>query len=177
MLTQFFTHAGFDGDHGHSQPWDDMEFRKYPEQIVFRRSIPHGGNWPSISNIVQKMRMADYSVHTVFTWRDPRYMALSQVNAKHVANVDQALDQILRAIKHLDDDFEYSDHHPICVRYEEFVTNAEFRKSLSGLFSRVDTTTFGVRNANSKYTDLERLNGQKLLEINTALEQAQSLGF
>jgi hypothetical protein len=179
MMTHFFMGMGYEGDHGHSQPWDDMKFREYPDRIVFRRSVPHGGAWPDIVGILQKMQMANYTPYGIFTWRDPRYMALSQVKGHHVANTDEGLDNIAKAVVYMDTAFQEIGWRPTPVRYEAFIANEHYRSALHGLFTTgVGETPFKVYNGNSKYVqDVDTLNAVKLQIIRTKCERSVTLGF
>lgn len=177
MMTQFFVQCGYEGDHGHSQPWDDMKFREYPDWLVFRRSMPHGGKWTDIVGIIQKLEMANYTVHPIFTWRDPRYMALSQVKAGHSGDTDTALDRIARAVVHIDTAFAEVAIRPVTITYEQFVGNESYRRAIHGLFSSRDFGSFGVHNANAKYDPVEPLNTEKLLVITEKTRKAKTLGL
>lgn len=175
MITQFFIRAGYDGDHGHSQPWDNLEFRKYPDNIVFRQSVPHGGRWADIVGITQKMEMADYITYHVLTWRDPRYMALSQVKAGHVATTNEALSRIARAIEHIDSAFSEMGRSPITIVYEKFVSAPEYPKTIHGLFTHLKYELMSLKNANDKYTDsdVRSLNADKLHFVADRLSEAE----
>ena len=179
MMTQFFIPRGYKGGGGHSQPWDDMRFRKYPDRIVFRRSMPHGGRWPDLVGIVNKMQAARYVVYPIFTWRDPRYMALSQVNASHVGNTAEALKNIALAVTHLDTAFIELGIRPVRVVYEEFISNESFREALHGLFTSVDAAPFEVRNENSKYNkSLAKVSERGGLQtVYDSTARSRTLGF
>ncbi len=177
MMTHFFMGGGYEGDHGHSQPWDDMDFRNYPDRIVFRRSAPHGGRWPDIVGIIQKMQMANYTPHAIFTWRDPRCMALSQVKAGHSGDTNEALDKIARAVVEIDTAFDEIGWRPLQIPYETFIANEPYRRALSGLFTFMGQTPFKVYDGNSKYEDMESLDAERLRKITAACERSTHLGF
>jgi hypothetical protein len=168
---------GYEGDHGHGQPWDSQEFRTYPDKIVFRQSVPHGGRWPDIVGVVQKLQQANYTVHPVFTWRDPVCMAHSQKAASHVNDKNEALDNIARAIVHCDTAYAELDWTPLVVKYENFVASEGFRRSLHELFSSIYFTQFGVYDANNKWRGLEPLNEGKLAAITKELDNALYIRF
>ena len=178
MITNYFVRGGYSGDHGHSQPWDDMDFRNYPDRIVFRRSVPHGGRWPDIVGILQKMQMANYTPYGIFTWRDPRCMALSQVKAGHSGDTNEALDKIAKAVVHIDTAFEEIGWRPTPVHYEAFVKNEHYRRALSGLFTFVGSPTFEVYDGNNKYdAELESLDAERLRKVHAETERSTHLGF
>ena len=176
MMTQFFVQRGYEGDHGHSQPWDDMKFREYPDHIVFRRSMPHGSKWPDIVGIIGKMQAANYTVYPIFTWRDPRYMALSQVSASHVHTTDEGLKQIAQAVLHIDTAFGELGMRPVSIIYEQFISNESYRRAIHGLYARVDYTPFAVHNGNSKY-DMDKIIGSKLQKVIDAVARSERLGI
>lgn len=178
MMTEFFVRAGYAGDYGHSQPWDNMDFRKYPDNIVFRQSIPHGGRWADIVGITQKMQMANYIPHIIFTWRDPRYMALSQVKAGHVTDVNEALTRIAKAVVHIDTALQDIAIRPITIIYERFVVNLTYQMAIHGLFSSKTYVPMEFKNANIKYpvADIRALNQDKLDDIANKIKRAKFLG-
>jgi len=178
MMTQFFIRAGYEGDNGHSQPWDNLEFRKYPDNIVFRQSIPHGGKWVDIVGITQKMQAANYTPYIILTWRDPRYTALSQVKAGHVTDKNEALTRIARAIVHIDTALEDIAIRPITIIYERFVVDHAYQMAIHGLFSAKNYVPMSFNNANIKYsaTDIRSLNQDKLDDIADKAKRAKSFG-
>lgn len=176
MMTQFFIRAGYEGDHGHSQPWDNLVFRKYPDNIVFRQSMPHGNRWVDIVGIIQGMQKANYTPYGIVMWRDPRYMALSQVQAGHSANTVQALSKIRKAILHIDTAFDDLGWRPTLIIYEKFVEMPEYQKAIHGLHSQLDYDPMEFKNANQKYTrsDLRGLNDKNLKMIAEELGRAKA---
>lgn len=176
MMTEFFIRAGYEGEHGHAQPWDRLEFRKYPDNIVFRQSMPHGSEWADIVGIIQGMQMANYTPHGIVTWRDPRYMALSQVQAGHSANTDQALKKIKKAILHIDTAFDELGWRPTLIIYDKFVELPTYQKAIHGLHSQLAYDPMEFSNANQKYarSDLRGLNDKKLKKIAETLGKAKA---
>ena len=78
MMTEVLLAAGCTGDAGHEQRFDNT----WPDgesPIVWRRSIPHAGEWPSIDRMIHHLRQSDYEVYAVVTMRDWSAMARSQV--------------------------------------------------------------------------------------------------
>ena len=178
MMTQFFIQRGYDGDFGHSQPWDHMRFRETPDQIVFRRSMPHGNKWPDLVGIVGKMQAANYTVYPIFTWRDPRFMALSQVNATHVHTEDEGLRKIAQAVVHIDTAFGELGMRPTTILYEHFITDESYRRAIHGLFTSVGYTPFEVHDGNSKYVKwLDRISGEELQKVFDATKRSERLGI
>ena len=178
MMVQFFMQCGYEGNAGHSQPWDDMRFREYPDRLVFRRSMPHGNKWPDLVGIIGKMQAANYTVYPIYTWRDPRYMALSQVNASHKPTEDEALDSIALSVVHVDTAFEELGMRPTTILYEHFINNESYRRAISGLFTSMGYTPFEVRDGNSKYVKwLDKISGAKLQKVIDATKRSKRLGL
>ncbi len=78
MMTEILLAAGCIGDAGHEQRFD----KQWPvdeSPIVWRRSAPHGGEWPSIDMMIHRLRQEDYKVFAVVTMRDWSAMAASQI--------------------------------------------------------------------------------------------------
>ena len=95
-ITQLLVDAGCRGDAGHEQPFD----RRLPEgvsPIVWRRSIPHGKQWPDIGAMVDALKAKGYDVRAIVTTRDWHPVIRSQVKARHVAGRDEALANLRRA--------------------------------------------------------------------------------
>lgn len=175
MITQFCMSGGFDGDSGHSQRWDHQRFGETPDKIVFRRSLPHGGQWSPIGTIHHKLLLAKYNVKVVFTWRDPIYMSLSQKRAGHVENRNKALDQIAYALLFADDQFTSAGITPYTVVYERIVTNTGVQNHLRQELGLGDSN-FNFHNANNKYTErLDEYDRELMRKVTSAKNSATSI--
>ncbi len=78
MATQMLLAAGCIGDGEHEQRWDDT----WPDgetPIVWRRSIPHGGEWPPLDLMIFRLSERGYKVYALVMSRDWTAMARSQV--------------------------------------------------------------------------------------------------
>ncbi|KKN84449.1 hypothetical protein LCGC14_0289110 [marine sediment metagenome] len=77
MMTEILIAAGCVGDPGHDQHFD----QEFPteETIVWRRSVPHGGEWPPLDLMIHRLKQSGYAVFAVVTMRDWTAMARSQV--------------------------------------------------------------------------------------------------
>lgn len=80
MLTQAFIEAGCRGSAEHRQPMDDLDFR-YPDEqpIVFHRSLPHGGKWPDLREIADRMAECGYDIVPIFSYRKTDYLVAHQL--------------------------------------------------------------------------------------------------
>jgi len=93
-MTRLLIAAGAHGSAGHVQQFD----RRPPDgltPIVWRRSFPHGGQWPDAESMIYLLRHRDYAVRAIVTVRDWLPACMSQVHAGHVTSQAQA-DQNMR---------------------------------------------------------------------------------
>ena len=102
LVTSILIAGGCEGDSGHEQEFD----KKLPKagtsgDIVWRRSIPHYFQWPSIPVLLDQLYKAGYGVQVVVTMREMSVTARSQVAAGHVANLRQAETNYIKALKHI----------------------------------------------------------------------------
>ncbi len=106
MLTAAFIAAGCRGSADHAQPLDNLDFTGDGD-LVFRRSLPHGGEWSHLREIAWAMTAAGYAVVPVYLKRDQRYLVAHQlrtdrehkgvVSAPYAATPDEALQRIRHA--------------------------------------------------------------------------------
>lgn len=142
LLMSALLAAGCWGDDGPAQRLDDLWFDGRPDVIAFWRSIPHGEGWPPVADIVQLMRDAGYAVTVLVTVRDPYAMARSQVQANHVAFLENAYAYIEQAYMYL-----FGQIAPLVVRlvmvpYEAMVLH---RKTLALLLADLGLEMAGRR--------------------------------
>jgi SAM-dependent methyltransferase len=106
LWTRILMAAGCAGDDTHEQRWD-AGLPEDEDLIVWRRSIPHLGSWYRIGLDVQKLREAGFRVLGIVTMRDWRSLIRSQVAANHVAEFDEAMENVRLAyqiiFRHLND--------------------------------------------------------------------------
>lgn len=77
MMTKLLIAAGCIGDGDHEQRWDE-HLPEGETPIVWRRSLPHGGEWPSLDLMTHRLRERSYRVHAVVMARDWTAVARSQ---------------------------------------------------------------------------------------------------
>jgi hypothetical protein len=130
MLTKAFCTLGIYGDHKHKQRLDDLDFSKTPDQIVIRRSLPHGIAWPAIADTINLMKQAGYHVIVpVMILRDKDATVKSQIRHAHTKTGQEAKANIQFAI-----DFAYRELanvglSPFIISYEPFVKYDGVRKA------------------------------------------------
>ncbi len=89
LMTRILIAAGCAGDDGHEQRWDAET--PTVDKIVWRRSLPHGGQWPKLQTMLSCLYDANYAVQGLIMSRDWYAMSQSQVAAGHARNTDQAI--------------------------------------------------------------------------------------
>ena len=114
FVTKLLVAAGVAGDDGHDQGFDyDLwSDRPMPDDVVLRRSIPHGrggprgnprawGPTPDLVHIAARALQRGYTVQTIYVYRDPYCCARSQVGAGHLELFEAALESIRGAQRFL----------------------------------------------------------------------------
>lgn len=96
VVTRLLLAAGYAGDDGHVQRWDAEPPTTEP-LVVWRRSCPHGGEWPDVGQLVTMLAERGYSVTACVTTRDWTATARSQVAAGHVGTPGAALEHLRHA--------------------------------------------------------------------------------
>lgn len=105
LVTRLLIAAGCWGDDGHKQRMDGMSratlLTLRPAPLVWRRSVPHNGQWPDVRGIVEGLRDCGYTVTALVVSRDWHAMACSQLHAPHVKSVAEALQNISQAYRRI----------------------------------------------------------------------------
>ena len=124
MLTGMLVAAGCSGDAGDAQRWDSRPPRaaEHPV-IVWRRSVPHGGEWPDLTGMCGELRAAGYGrLRMLVTVRDRFCLERSQPKRGHVHSAEAARANIERSYRHI---FEHLLAMPelpcVMVPYESLV--------------------------------------------------------
>lgn len=124
LWTRILTLNGVVGSDAHEQPFDTA----LPEPvapIVWRRSFPHGGEWPNIIYMDRALLSRGYSTQAIVTTRDWTAMAKSQVAAGHVPNEVVAMSMIRQAYKVILAGLTLMDMPYVMVSYEALVQRPE----------------------------------------------------
>lgn len=151
MLTEAFVRAGYKGDYSHRQRLDHGDLTDAPEKIVFRRSCPHGGQFPNLYEIVHRLQKADYVVRPVIIFRDKDVTVKSQVIARHVENETKSRENIERALFELFTNFVEIDLIPVVIYYKSFVSSEKVRENFFKQFGVNSPEQMKFFNADSKY--------------------------
>jgi hypothetical protein len=126
MVTSAFIAAGCAGCDTHGQKFD----RSGPEGdlIVWRRSFPHGDQWPDAVKMIEELRDDGYRVRVVVTTRDWYCLAASQVERCHSCNtrtavkaIQTAYQKIFAAIAASEADFTMVSYESLAQRPKEGV--------------------------------------------------------
>ena len=151
VLTRAFISAGCWGNGEHIQRLDARpKFDVFPALIVFRRSLPHfhePTEWPDVGEIQENIKKAGYELTTVAIMRDSEITALSQIRNQHISDLEEAENNIEKAIRIVGlfaDDF---------IHYHTFVTDAWYRKEKFEGFG-LPEPDMDFYNGNSKYEHL-----------------------
>jgi hypothetical protein len=143
---------GVFGDNDHSQRLDNLDFRNRPDKIVFRRSVPHSGQWVDhIPHILTQMVFAGYEIIFVTIEREKKYNALSQVKRSHAADVKQAENKIDRGRKEIAEFTGKQKWVTVEVFYESFVANPVYRANIADKLGLPIEETMAFYNANARY--------------------------
>lgn len=129
MVTQAFCLLGMDGDFGHEQRLDDLEFSSAPDKIVFRRSFPHGDGWPDVPDIVGRLRAEGYEVVPIVIIRDLIANMDSQVRNGHADSHRIAHDSISHAYQCIYTGLQIVGMYPAVVCFEPFTRDASVREA------------------------------------------------
>lgn len=106
LATRLLITAGFHGQHSHNQLLDGYTTTKKLSAHVashsialatLRRSLPHSGNWPSLTGLYSLYASVFTSVSFLITLRDPSTLSVSQVARSHTSRYSSAIANADRA--------------------------------------------------------------------------------
>lgn len=92
-------HGGYCGTDAHVQPLDDFVYGRQGienvvpddvEKIVFRRSVPHAGNYEDLNRIDTQFLNEGYSTKWLLVMRDLSEIVRSKMSRQHAADQTQA---------------------------------------------------------------------------------------
>jgi hypothetical protein len=115
--------CGLRGDYDHEQRWDHALPRYDGSSIVWRRSYPHFGHWPSLVALWDRLTSAGYAdVRALITVRARYATVSSQLAAPHVRSAREADSNIQSAYRSILDELTSSATLPfMVVPYESLV--------------------------------------------------------
>jgi hypothetical protein len=165
LITDLLVHAGCHGSSGNHVPWvpdvcelgpaddkpwehalptDIQPWDKAPPTvetpIVWRRSVPHGGDWVDIATMVTDLQDRAYAVHIVIAMRDWHAAAYSQLKWRHVDSLDTAMRNIARAYKHIFAHVIACNVPYIVASYESIVGRPEAQDALISALGLIPPT-------------------------------------
>ena len=135
VMTRLFINSGFYGQDNHSQNVDaHLDAVKLPQfiekndiqNIVFRRSIPHGGGHPDLSFLFSLFNMYFDDTRVVVTMRSFPTSALSQLNKMHSGDIDGAYKKIADAYLRI---FDFLNHTGARYHIVEFGSLCNYPKT------------------------------------------------
>jgi len=135
MLAKAFVRVGECGDASHVQRMDFLNFADYPDDIMFRNSIPHAHVMMPIAKITGIMESYDYKVHHIVIDREDKYIALSKVKRAHQPDIETALERLPIERDYIVEQMKALGVQPVLVQYEIFVSDAAERRKLFTSYS------------------------------------------
>ena len=99
LTAKFLLARGFYGNAGHVQRLDAAgAIAKAPIPFMLRRSVPHGGHWPPLLELLAEMdARAGEATGVIVTVREYRALIGAQLRAHHVSTEAEAEAHIRRA--------------------------------------------------------------------------------
>ena len=94
LATRILINGGCIGSAEHFQPFDKGSIEG--ENVVWRRSFPHLGQWPRVEELLSRLWDYGYKsdVSAVLTIRDPFVLERSQVANKHASTLLKATENV-----------------------------------------------------------------------------------
>lgn len=142
LLTKLLIGAGCAGDDGDVQRWDTQPFEG--NLVVWRRSVPHGGEWPDLAKCIRRMESQGYEVRILVTSRNWHAVMNSQVKTGHVQRPAQAVENIRGAYRCIFGAILYSMVQFEIVNYESLIRpgSGTVPRLMESLGLRLDAPTY-----------------------------------
>ena len=151
MLTETLVKTGVQGEYGHEQKLDTLDFSNINNDIVFRRSVPHAKKWPPIAGIIRRMRKFGFEVILIWVNREDKYMELSQIARTHAKTIEDAKGNIEDARWYIQRELDAVEIVPKKVQYEDFVESKTKRTEWLKQFDLKHPKGMKYFNGNKKY--------------------------
>jgi hypothetical protein len=136
MMTRLLMAAGCIGDGEHEQRWDTAQ----PDgetPIVWRKSLPHGGEWPSLDLMTHRLRERGYTVYALVMARD--WTAVARSQQEHWGHTwETALDNLRTAYPYIFSSLLKFQVPYVMVSYESLVQHGS--RSLGELLGSIGIT-------------------------------------
>lgn len=97
LMARLLCNYGCMGSYEHLQYFDNELPDAQNNPIVWRRSVPHAGQWPEFQSITKQICLHGFEPHIVITIRDLFATAKSQINVGHVQTFDEAVSNYKKA--------------------------------------------------------------------------------
>jgi len=110
------------------QPWDNKA-PSYQPLIVWRRSLPHGGQWPDIQQMVQHLQASNYVVQAIVVKRELTAAIQSQIKWQHVKDESVARENIAKAIQHINQAIHQTGIQRLDINYEALIQGSSAQKA------------------------------------------------
>lgn len=150
LMTRLLIRAGCVGNASHEQGFDAAGLPA-PDgrDVVWRRSLPHGGAWPDVREMIDAAAALGYEPRVVFMHRDVSALIASQLAAPHVKTEAEAVEHIDRV---------YRDYHDRLSEWGVSHANVNYET----LFS----DGWGVMLDLLRWLDLSTVLGERLYDGN-----------
>ncbi len=148
MLAEAFVSAGCHYEPRHNSHLEDYEFEKMPDLLVFRRSLPHRGEWPYLNGIRTQMEQAKYAVWPIFIIRDWHCTVSSVMRRDPSRDINRVRYDARGAMANAFDDFGYD---LVSVSYEAFCLDPKYRRWLFVDRFGLEESEIEIAYANEKY--------------------------
>jgi hypothetical protein len=155
LITKILMLAGCDGQDSHCQEFDGG-LPDPVKPIVWRRSVPHGTEWPDISLMIQKIEKSGYEASVVITTRSWIPMIQSQIgNFLDIETGEQAIERIRNAYKFIFGHLRFQDIPFFVSHYESLIHETAI--AINGMLQFLDLNPIPkeelnfIYNGNTKY--------------------------
>jgi len=145
FLTSLFIKAGCYGDAWHEQRLDTEE--PSAPLVVFRRSYPHGGEWPDLPAIVDRFWRAGYRVRLIVIIRSMQFTVAS----RGLHSKGDLYGRAVRALQMIGSQWAEAGADGVWITYEALV---HYPETISWLFSWCGLDPpegIKIRDGNKKY--------------------------
>lgn len=150
MMTKILIEAGCAGDHDYFQKWDTQKF--FGEKVVWRRSVPHAGQWISSGFMINRSINEGYTPKLIIMNRDWAPVIESQVAYKHSKDHVTALTKVKRAYKEIYDGLHSRNVDFIVISYESLIQRpSQVLKELSSFTNLPININHSIKDGNEKW--------------------------
>lgn len=151
MLTRLFVESGSCGSDQHDQLFDHV-FPSSEDNIVWRRSIPHGGiKEPNVEEMYKHLVDKGYSVILIIINRDIICTVNSQINNNHVSTEIDSIKNIQDSFVFIFDLIKKLNIKYFLINYESLILHKTWTiQNLSKLIN-FELIDFDIKNENIKW--------------------------